>query len=167
MYIYSYSKMLRIRNASRARHRVYIHTVREGKVATLGNVVLGPGETVSLSKKPRRVLLSTEEDYTRGIVPVYGDSATVVDTLHTITLTNEGSSSMKVKLFTVRGKFMSVKLCKGISTEISVRSNDAVDVISKDRAIHASPSRTPMRRGLLTADRELSSEEIVPTRCAE
>lgn len=161
VYIYLWSKMLRIRNADRTRRRVYIHTIREGKVATLGNVVLGPGETVSLSKKPRRVLLSTEEDYMRGIVPVYGDSATVVDTLHTITLTNEGSSSMKVKLFTVRGKFMSMKVCKGVSTEISVRSNDAVDVISKDRAIHASPSRTPMRRGLLTADRGLSSEEIV------
>lgn len=79
--------MLRIRNRSAAKRRVYIHAAKEGKIVALGDVSIDPGETISLSKK--RVLLSTEEDYMRGIIPIYGSSATIVDTLHTITLENE------------------------------------------------------------------------------
>lgn len=145
--------MLRIRNRSAAKRRVYIHAAKEGKIVALGDVSIDPGETISLSKK--RVLLSTEEDYMRGIIPIYGSSATIVDTLHTITLENERlSPHMKVKLITVRGKIMGMKICKGASIKLTIRSNDVVSAVSEGKVIYTSTGNTPLLLGAPNLDIE-------------
>lgn len=132
--------MITVRNDTASLQRVYAHFVRESRVVTSTiPATLEAGSSLEL-KKTKGLLLSTSPDYRLGIIPIYGNTATIVDTLHTITIRNdEISPYMKVELVTEKGKIRSMRICKGFEVKLTVHSPDTIYVISDGEVIYTSP----------------------------
>lgn len=132
--------MITVSNGTDSLRRVYVHFVRESKVVTCTvPVPLEAGCSLKLSKM-KGLLLSTSPDYRLGIIPIYGNTATIVDTLHTVTIRNEKISPyMKVKLVTEKGKIRSMRIFKGTEVKLTIHSPDTIDVISDGEVVYTSP----------------------------
>lgn len=132
--------MITVSNGTDSLRKVYAHFVRESKVVTCTvPVSLEAGQSLKL-RKTKGLLLSTSPDYRLGIIPIYGNTATIVNTLHTITIRNdEISPYMKVELVTEKGKIRSMRICKGFEVKLTVHSPDTIYVISDGEVIYTSP----------------------------